>query len=86
MRTQNEPVKAAAALRSGSGIDCIVRQGPRRYIDVQIKTRSAEVVPKNSGYFPQLNNPTPRKNYVFVLDAEAVGDRAPTGFGYRAYR
>jgi len=57
------------------GIDCIVRQGPRRYFDVQIKARSADVVPKNAGFFPQLKITQPRSNYVFVLYAEGIGPR-----------
>lgn len=57
------------------GIDCIVRQGPRRYFDVQVKARSADVVPKNAGFFPQLKIAEPRRNYIFVLYAEGIGER-----------
>jgi hypothetical protein len=57
------------------GIDCIVRQGPRRYFDVQIKARSADASAKNAGFFPQLKVSHPRSTYVFVLYAEAIGER-----------
>jgi hypothetical protein len=57
------------------GIDCIVRQGPRRYFDVQIKARSADASARNAGFFPQLKIADPRRTYVFVLYAEAIGER-----------
>lgn len=57
------------------GIDCIVRQGPRRYFDIQVKARSAEATARNSGFFPQLKITNPRRNYVFVLYAEGIGER-----------
>lgn len=57
------------------GIDCIVRQGPRHYFDVQVKARSADVTERNAGFFPQLKIPNPRRSYVFVFYAEGIGDR-----------
>lgn len=75
------------------GIDCIVRQGPRRYFDVQVKARSADVTPRNAGFFPQLKIDHPHRSYIFVLYAEGIGERgtywvipsthlARPGFGY----
>lgn len=57
------------------GIDCIVRQGPNRYFDVQVKARSSDASPRNAGFFPQLKIPNPRDNYVFVFFAEGIGER-----------
>lgn len=54
------------------GIDCVVRQGPERYFDIQIKARSKDCNPKNAGHFPQLDVPTPRKNYVFIFYSEHI--------------
>ncbi len=57
------------------GIDCVVRQGPRKYFDVQVKARFSDVAIWNAGFFPALKIPRPRRNYVFVLYAEAIGER-----------
>lgn len=57
------------------GIDCVVRQGPGRYFDVQVKARSASVTSRNAAFFPQLKIAEPRENYIFVLYAEAIGER-----------
>lgn len=57
------------------GIDCLVRQGPETYFDVQIKARSSECVAKNAAFFPQLKVDHPRANYVFVFYSEAIGER-----------
>ncbi len=55
------------------GIDCVIRQSPRRYFDVQIKARSKDCKPKNAGLFPLLNIRDPRRNYVFILYSENIG-------------
>lgn len=57
------------------GIDCVVRQGPDRYFDVQVKARSAGVMNRNAAFFPLLKIPEPRANYIFVFYAEAIGER-----------
>jgi hypothetical protein len=57
------------------GIDCVVRQGPDRYFDVQIKARSLNVAKNNAAFFPQLKITEPRANYIFIFYAEAIGDR-----------
>jgi hypothetical protein len=73
------------------GIDCVVRQGPRRYFDVQIKARSAETTSRNAGFFPQLKIANPRRSYVFVLYAEGIGERGTycvipsTHFAWRGF-
>lgn len=54
------------------GIDCVVRQSPTRYFDVQIKARSKDCNPKNAGHFPQLPIPTPRNNYIFIFYSESI--------------
>lgn len=54
------------------GIDCIVRQGPNSYFDVQIKARSKDCNPKNAAHFPQLTISVPKKNYVFIFYSEAI--------------
>jgi hypothetical protein len=54
------------------GIDCIVRQGPNKYIDVQIKARSKNIVPGNAGHFPLLPIDKPRWNYVFIFYSEHI--------------
>jgi hypothetical protein len=56
-------------------IDCVVRQGPNEFYDVQIKARSRDCVVKNQAYFPLLWIDKPRRNYIFILYAEAIGDR-----------
>jgi hypothetical protein len=54
------------------GIDCIVRQGPDKYYDIQIKARSSMCVPRNAGHFPQLNISQARRNYVFIFYSEQI--------------
>jgi len=55
------------------GIDCIVRQGPDKYFDVQIKARSKDCNPRNAGHFPQLAIPEARDNYIFIFYSEQIG-------------
>lgn len=54
------------------GIDCVVRQSPTRYFDIQIKARSKDVTPKNAGFFPQIPVEDPRRNYIFIFYSEGV--------------
>lgn len=54
------------------GIDCVVRQGPDRYFDIQVKARSKDANPKNAGFFPQLPIENPRPNYIFIFYCEGV--------------
>ena len=56
-------------------IDCVVRQGPSDFYDVQIKARSKDCVVGNQAYFPLLWVDKPRRNYIFILYAEAIGDQ-----------
>jgi len=55
------------------GIDCVVRQGPDRFFDVQIKARSGTCNPKNAGHFPTLQIDAPRENYIFIFYSEQAG-------------
>jgi hypothetical protein len=57
------------------GIDCIVRQGPDVFFDVQIKARSKESKAGKAGHFPLLNCSSARKNYVFIFFSGGVGQR-----------
>lgn len=52
------------------GIDCVIRQGPEKYFDIQIKARSKNCVPRNAGFFPLLHIKNPRKSYVFIFYSE----------------
>ncbi len=54
------------------GIDCVVRQGPNKYFDVQIKARSKDCNPKNAAHFPQLDIPRPSRNYIFIFYSESI--------------
>lgn len=54
------------------GIDCVVRIGPDKYFDVQIKARSRDCNPKNAAHFPLLSIPEPRDNYIFIFYSEAI--------------
>lgn len=56
------------------GIDCVVRQGPREYFDVQIKARSLESKAGKRGLFTLIDCSEPRPNYVFIFYAEGVGE------------
>ncbi|MBI1424281.1 MAG: hypothetical protein GC149_12495 [Gammaproteobacteria bacterium] len=79
---RQEYVAVAELLRRGydvymtlvddQGIDCVVRQGPNKYFDVQIKARSKNCNPKNAGHFPQLTISSPKKNYIFIFYSEAI--------------
>jgi hypothetical protein len=54
------------------GIDCVVRQGPNKYFDVQIKARSRDCSPRNAGHFPLLDISNPRRRYIFIFYSEAI--------------
>jgi len=54
-------------------IDCILRQdnhGRLRYMDIQIKARSADCDPKNAGRFAAMDIPNPRKNFYYIFYSE----------------
>ena len=46
------------------GIDCVIRQGNGRYIEVQIKARSKDVKMGDAALFAALEH-EPRDNYFF---------------------
>jgi hypothetical protein len=51
-------------------IDCIVRRekdGRIRYLDIQIKARSADCDPKNAGRFAAMKIRHPRKNFFYIF-------------------
>lgn len=56
------------------GIDCVVRgvsqTGPPRYIDLQIKARSKEAVPRDAAFFGGGPLARPRPNYWFLFYSE----------------
>ncbi len=54
------------------GIDCVIRKSKNQYLDIQIKARSKNIVPKNAGYFLPLPIPQPRKNYFFIFYSEHI--------------
>lgn len=54
------------------GIDCIIRQGPNKYFDVQIKARSRDCNPRNAGHFPQIEISDPRRSYIFIFYSEPI--------------
>ena len=54
-------------------IDCIIRQemnGQLRYLDIQIKARSKDCVPKDGGFFPVIAIRHPRENFFFIFYSE----------------
>lgn len=55
-------------------IDCIVRidkgDGNLRYLDIQIKARSANCAPKNAGRFAAMEIRQPRENFYFIFYSE----------------
>jgi hypothetical protein len=54
-------------------IDCIIRQeknGKLRYLDIQIKARSKNCVPKDGGFFPAMAVRHPRENFFFIFYSE----------------
>lgn len=57
------------------GIDCVVRHGPSKFFDVQIKARSLESKAGKSGLFTLIDCSQARRNYIFVFFAEGVGER-----------
>lgn len=57
------------------GIDCVVRQGPNKYFDIQVKARSKDASPRNAGVFPQIQIDEPRRNYIFIFYSEAANGK-----------
>lgn len=54
-------------------IDCVIRQerdGKLRYLDIQIKARSKNCVPKDGGFFPAMAVRRPRENFFFIFYSE----------------
>ena len=54
-------------------IDCVIRQerdGKLRYLDIQIKARSENCVPKDGGFFPAMAIRNPRENFYFIFYSE----------------
>lgn len=54
-------------------IDCIVRldyDGQPKYLDIQIKARSMDCEPRNSGRFAVLDIPNPREGYFYIFYSE----------------
>lgn len=54
------------------GIDCVIRINERRYLDVQIKSRSENAKPKEWAYFPLLSVPSKRDNMFFIFHSGRV--------------
>jgi hypothetical protein len=54
------------------GIDAIIRKKNDTFIEVQIKARSAEVIPGDAGLFAAIVHPRVRPNYYFVFYSERM--------------
>lgn len=55
------------------GIDCVIRRELNNepdYLDIQIKARSGDCLPKNAGVFVPMYIPNPRKNLFFIFYSE----------------
>jgi hypothetical protein len=58
------------------GIDCVVRREREsipRYVDLQVKSRSRDAVPRDWAFFNLGQVPNPRPNYLFMFFAERTG-------------
>ncbi len=56
-------------------IDCVLRLdtgGQLRYLDIQIKARSAGCAPVNAGRFAAMEIRQPRENFFFIFYSEQV--------------
>ncbi len=51
-------------------IDCVVRLGKSRYLDIQIKARSSACQQRDAGRFAAMSIPKPRENYYFIFYSE----------------
>ena len=54
------------------GIDAIIRKSDGKFIEVQIKARSKDVVFGNSGLFAAIKHEKIRNNYFFVFYSERM--------------
>ena len=54
------------------GIDAIIRKKDNTFIEVQIKARSATVIPGDAALFSAIVHPEVRPNYYFVFYAERI--------------
>lgn len=54
-------------------IDCVIRlekESKLRYLDIQIKARSADCIPLNAGRFAAMEIRKPRENFFFIFYSE----------------
>ena len=57
------------------GIDCVVRsETGSTYLDMQVKARSKDCVPKDRGFFAAWELKNPRSNYWFLFYSEELDD------------
>lgn len=54
------------------GIDCVIRVNDKRYLDVQIKSRSIEAIKKNWAFFDAGIVPPNRDNYYYIFFSEGL--------------
>ena len=54
------------------GIDAIVRKKDNTFIEIQIKARSADVIPGDAALFAAIVHPEVRPNYYFVFYSERM--------------
>ena len=54
------------------GIDAIIRKKDNTFIEVQIKARSADVIPGDAGLFAAIVHPQIRPSYYFVFYSERM--------------
>ena len=73
------------ALVDDQGIDCVVRQGPREFYDVQIKARSKESKAGLTAHFPLIDCADPRENFCFLFGG-GRGARPLLGYPFHGYR
>lgn len=53
-------------------IDCVIRRGDHDYVDVQIKARSKDCLPRDAGRFAAMEIPNPRERYFFLFYCEQI--------------
>ena len=54
------------------GIDAVIRKSDNSFIEIQIKARSANVIPGDAALFSAIAHPDIRSNYFFVFYAERM--------------
>ena len=54
------------------GIDCIIRNSPDKYLDIQIKARSKDALDMDAGRFAAMKIDNPRSNYFFIFYSEKL--------------